>query len=289
MDRVNPEEIQLRPNVSERALADSLRENPRFELPDSLMGIRTKHQPWVDDEENIRRAIAGYIAATMALDDYLGELVETIREAGILDNTIIVFTSDHGDGLGSHRFYGKDTPFEESISVPFLIHYPKKIPAGTTTDALFAPIDIMPTVLGLAGVECPPVDGMDLSGVVRGAEESERDGLLLMGMTHLCNASVISGMDTYRGIRTPRYTFARYEDRTPWLLYDNDVDPYQLHNLAGHPDYAELRERLNRRVDELLREAGDPETARAVYDMVIRADRDRSRAMAFREANPERM
>lgn len=288
MDRLKPADIEFRPNVKERTLADALRTHPRFTLPESYKAIREKHQTWADDDQNLRKAMAGYLAATMALDDYIGDMVKTLDEAGILDNTIFVFTSDHGDCLGSHRFYGKDTPFEESVSIPFIVRYPTKIEPKSVSDAMFSPVDIMPTVLGLAGVACPKVDGLNMSGALMGQANGPRDAVLMMGMTHFCNASVISGMDTWRGLRTHQYTYARYENGTTWLLYDNVKDPYQMKNLAEAPEYADLRKTLNQRLYQLLKEADDPEDTRAVYDIIIREKPDRDMLIAFRKANPDR-
>jgi len=287
MDRLKPADIVFRTNVAERAQCDALREHPRFNLPKEYADIRQRHEQWLDSDDTLRKATVGYLAATMALDDYLGELMQTLKDAGVLDNTIIVFTSDHGDCLGSHRFYGKDTPFEESISVPMLVRYPARIQPGSKTEALFSPVDIMPTVLGLAGVDCPKVDGLDLSHVIAGHAKDPRDGVLLMGMTHFCNASVINGMDVWRGVRTSRYTYARYEDGTPWLLYDNVADPFQMRNLAADPASAGVRETLNQQLARLLAEAGDPFDTKALYDRILREKPDRKMVEEFREANPE--
>jgi arylsulfatase A-like enzyme len=287
MDRIKPTDVIFRTNVAERALSDALREHPRVNLPKEHAATRRRCREWLDSDDTLRKATAGYLAATLALDDYLGELLQTLTEAGILNNTIIVFTSDHGDCLGSHRFYGKDTPFEESISVPLMVRYPAKIPAGSKTDALFSPVDIMPTMLGLARVDCPRVDGLDLSRNIAGHEKSPRDAVLLMGMTHFCNASVINGMDVWRGVRTARYTYARYEDGTPWLLYDNVTDPFQMRNLADDPASAGLRKSLNQQLDQLLAEAGDPFDTKALYDRILREKPSRKMVVEFREANPQ--
>ena len=121
-----------------------------------------------------------------------------------------------------------------------------------------------------------------------GRETSGRNAVLLMGMSHFCNAAMVNGMDTWRGLRTHRYTYARYEDGTPWLLYDNRKDPYQMTNLAGQQESAEVTEKLNDQLNRLLAEAGDPENTKALYDRIIREKPDRILVTKFREANPER-
>lgn len=287
MDKVDPATLTLRPNVSERKVARDLLDNPRFTLPESRKKTRIKYQEFLADQAYIREMNAGYLASTLAIDDYFGDLIKTLEEEGILDNTILVFTSDHGDHLGSHGIWGKDAPFEESISIPLLVRYPKKIRPSTVSDVLFTPIDVMPTLLGLADVSCPKVDGADLSRVMVDKEPDTRDGALLMGMSHFNNASVINGMDTWRGVRTKKYTYARYEDQSAWLLYDNEADPYQMNNLADHPAYTELINGLNVKLDSLLEAAGDAENTKELYDLIIKENPKRTMLLEIREVNPD--
>ncbi len=285
LEQVDAATLKLRPNVSERKEAAKLLENPRFTLPVRYQKTRIKYQGHLADTAFIREMNAGYLASTMALDDYMDDLLKTLEEEEILDHTIVVFTSDHGDHLGSHGIWGKDTPFEESISIPLIIRYPEKIPASTVSDVLFTPIDVMPTILGMAGVEWSEVDGSDLSRVLVKKAPDTRDAALIMGMSHFCNASVINGMDTWRGVRTKKYTYARYEDQTAWLLYDNEEDPYQMNNLAEDPAYAGLIADLNGKLDQLLSEAGDAENTQKLYDKIIKENPQRTMLLDIREVN----
>ena len=287
MDMVDPDKIKLRPNVNERIIADELHNNPRFEIPEYQKEYREKKLIDIEDETKIRKMSAGYLAGTLSIDHYLGDLMKLLEKEGILDNTIIVFTSDHGDHLFSHRLTnGKSTPFEEAISIPFLVRYPKKIPTKTVSDALIAPIDMMPTVLGLAGEDCPEVDGKDLSRVVVKKEDDTRDAVLIMSMTHFHVAAIVNGVDNWRGVRTKKYTYARYEDQTAWLLYDNIEDPFQMNNLVEKTEYVDLINELNTKLDALLKEAGDAEDTKSLYDLIIKENPDRFLLNDFREANP---
>lgn len=288
MKRFATEKIALRDNVAEHTVADAMLKNQRNRLPEKYAPLRKKLNDWVNSDASIRQGLAGYYAATECLDDLVGDLRRTLEERGILDQTLFVFTSDHGDQLGSHRLYGKDVPFEESISVPFIVRYPAKLRPKTVTDALLAPIDIMPTVLGLAGVPCPKVDGADLSGAAAGRGDAERDALLLMHMSPICNAWLANAMDAWRGVRTKQYTYARHDDGTPWLLYDNQADPMQLRNLAADSAHDGLRKSLDQRLEELLKEAGDPGNQRAVHDYALSVQPDYGILKDYREANPEK-
>ena len=234
----------------------------------------------------IQKCYDGYLAATLALDDYLGRLYKTLKEEGILDNTIVVFTSDHGDHHGSHGFYGKNTPYIESISIPLIIRYPQKIKEKTISEALVAPIDILPTVFGMANLKFNEVDGKDLSPIISLKEEDTTNAVLLMGITHFNNTSLINGLDTYRGLQTKRYTYARYEDKSPWLLFDNINDPYQMRNLVSDADYSELIKELDIKLNELLLEAGDPENTKLIYDRIIKENPERQLLLDLRAVNP---
>ena len=145
----------------------------------------------------------------------IGDLRRTLAEERILNDTIVVFTADHGDMLASHGLSDKTVPFEEAISVPFIVRYPGRIRAGATTAALLGPVDIMPTTLSLAGVRCPKVDGMDLSGQATAGSGRARDAILLMQMTPAANSWIHSGTEPWRGVRTASHTYARFADGRP--------------------------------------------------------------------------
>jgi arylsulfatase A-like enzyme len=232
------------------------------ELPEGFQGVRNRFMPFLLDPENteIKKWYRGYYAAIKVLDDCIGKILSTLEEEGLLDNTLIVFTSDHGDNLGSHRQYGKSLPYEEAISIPFLVRYPRKVSGGTRTDALLSPVDMMPTMLALAGIPCPEVDGMDVSGAAMGKDPNLQDALLLMRPVWLGTNWITNGSEPWRGVRTKRYTYARTsDDLKPWVLFDNENDPWQVSNLVDDPAYEELIKELNSKTDELLERAGDPE------------------------------
>jgi arylsulfatase A-like enzyme len=281
--------LVLRENVNEHRVVDDLHANPRFVVPENYLARVQKGRNDAKDEQRIRERYAGYLAATLAIDDYFGSLLETLEEGGILDNTIIVFTSDHGDHLGSHQFYGKNTPFLESTSIPFLLRFPRAVDAASESDALMSPIDIFPTIFGMAGLDHHRIDGKDLSAIVSGEIDDQREALLLMNLTHFNNTSLINNLDTYRGVQTKRYTYARYEDQSPWLLFDNKNDPYQTNNLVGDPEFEELISQLNVKLDQLLKEAGDSENTKSIYDRIIAENPKRQILHDFREANPDKL
>jgi arylsulfatase A-like enzyme len=264
-ERIPLEEIELRKNVSERVIVDHLieRDNPSKLLIEKRKQRRAKLE---DNELLKKQKIQGYYAHTAALDDCIGKIRNAIKDAGIDGDTILVFSSDHGDMLGCHRMALKQMPFEESINVPFIVEYPRSVPAGKRSDALIAPIDMMPTLLSLAGLKCPEVDGKDFSDAAKGVASDQRDALLIMKMLPGGGPYIENGVTPWRGVRTKRHTYANLFEYGPWLLYDNQEDPYQLNNLIDKPEHAELQAKLEKRMRELMQEAGDPGDTQKIQD-----------------------
>jgi arylsulfatase A-like enzyme len=199
----------------------------------------------------------GYYAHCEALDKSIGELLTTLDELGLRENTILVFTSDHGEMLGSHgvRPKAKQVPFSESAGVPFLLRYPDVL--GDKGKIIEMPIttpDIFPTLFGLAGLDIPePVEGDNLTSVIVNGKEKKDHAVLYMQL-----APWDGGVyrKEYRAVRTDRYTYVRSLDG-PWMLFDDVNDPFQMDNLVAKPDYANLVEDLDNRLQQLLQKIGD--------------------------------
>jgi arylsulfatase A-like enzyme len=206
----------------------------------------------------IREDLAGYYAHIAALDVSIGELLGTLEELGIAEDTIVVFTSDHGDMIGSQGQQRKQRPWDESIRVPFLIRYPGAHgEKGREVPTVLNSPDIMPTLLGLAGVEVPDsVEGRDFAGLVRGGDAPEGSSALIACISPFGEyVRALEGKE-YRGIRTERYTYVR-DLEGPWLLFDNLDDPYQLVNLVGVEGHLALEGRLEGELRGLLAARGD--------------------------------
>ena len=155
----------------------------------------------------------------------------------------------------------KQKPWDESVRVPFLLRYPAAFGrAGRTLEAPIDIPDIMPSVLGLCGLEVPEtVQGHDFSGYMHGGEDPS-DGVAFLQCPHPFGQWWPgAGGRSFRGLRTERYTYVRSLEG-PWLLYDNEADPYQQNNVLGEPQYdaawreleAMLQAQLASRGDEFL-------------------------------------
>jgi arylsulfatase A-like enzyme len=204
-----------------------------------------------------RKDLAGYYAHIAAMDACLGDLLKTLDEQGLRENTLVVFTSDHGDMLGSHGMIRKQKPWDESIRVPLLVRYPAAQAHGRKIGAPVNTPDLMPTLLGLCGARVPEsVQGEDLSDWIRGGPAPEDRPALIACHTPFGEWHRKKGGREYRGVRTARHTYVR-DLNGPWLLFDNVADPYQLTNLANDPAHAALQARLEAELQRLLRQTGD--------------------------------
>ena len=224
----NPETLELRANVPEAARAQT------------------------------RKILAGYYAHCSALDDCMGELRAALKETGLDENTLLVFTADHGDMLGSQGMYKKQKPYDESVRVPMLFHWPRGLP--NVPRELDAPVnseDLMPTLLGLSGVAIPKsVEGLDYSRQLRGGANPGDDATVLLCAAPFGEWERKKGGKEYRGVRTTRYTYVRDLDG-PWLLFDDGTDPLQMHNLIGDPANGALQQEMEALLNRKLRERGD--------------------------------
>jgi arylsulfatase A-like enzyme len=244
---------------------------------------------YLESEKGIREAMQGYYGAITGVDEQFGRLLKALEENGQAEDTIVVYTSDHGDMMGSHGRMGKQVPFEESVRVPFLIRYPGVTRKGGASDALFSAVDIYPTLCGLAGIPVPQrCSGRDLSGVVRGRPGRAPEMVFLLNQVfgeqegELDAEPAGSGghgrrrgnggprregegtggtlkfvnMPSYRGVRTSTHTYA-VTLTGRWLLYDNRADPYQLKNLVHDPEQIPLMEKLDAAILAWTKSMGD--------------------------------
>lgn len=230
-------------------LPDSIRLEPN--VPANMRGVARKES-------------AGYYAHIAALDKCIGDLQRALIESGISDNTIFVFTSDHGEMMGSQgiRPTQKQVPWAESVRVPFLLQYPARF--GTKKIRITAPLntpDILPTLLSLSDVPVPPtVEGEDMTEVIRKPWKMKGKAALIMSVSP--SAAVLK--DEYRGIYTSRHTYIKTL-KGPWLLYDNINDPMQLNNLADNSTYADLQKKLESSLQAELKKIGDDFKPRDYY------------------------
>ncbi|MEO5996767.1 MAG: sulfatase [Chitinophagaceae bacterium] len=208
--------------------------------------------------EKVKRDLKGYYSHMSALDDCVGKIWQTIKDAGIENNTILIFTADHGDMVGAHGSWNKQQPYEESIRIPFLVHYPSVFGTkGKASTVLLNTPDIMPTLLGFTGLPVPSsVEGKDLSKVISGKAKDNIEETLISCVQPFGQWSRRIGGKEYRGIVTRQYTYAR-DLKGAWLLFDNIKDPLQVNNIVGQSDFKQVQQNLDERLNKKLKERKD--------------------------------
>ena len=223
--------------------------------PDPRMDRNTQQKRWDNYWKPQMDALQRvYYAMTAALDEQVGRVLAQLEASGLADNTIVVFTSDHGEMFGAQGRVFKMTFYEEAARVPWVIRWPGKVPQGQVSDASVSTVDLMPTILGLAKQPIPKgVEGMDVSQVAKGEDGPVPEAALLQGMGHtfLWN----DGFE-WRALRDGQYTYARYLSDGKELLFDNVNDPIQSKDLAG--SQPEALERLRKQMNARMEALGDP-------------------------------
>lgn len=211
-------------------------------IPDEL-STKTSHQrqrqekQFADlDEESIRRGIAGYFAHVLMVDECVGRLVVALEESGCADNTLLIFTSDHGELLGEHTLFNKAASFYDAeMRVPLLLRLPDRGQAGKRTGAFAASIDLAPTLFDLLGLTPDlPLPARSLAPAIF-ENKPIRDGILAS-----------SGVGLMWRDRT--HKLCLYPATGEGELYDLDSDPHELRNLFDTPENMELQERLMRKL-----------------------------------------
>lgn len=199
---------------------------------------------------DLRALTALYYGATSWVDDLVGAMMRNLRACGLADDTIVVFTSDHGDNLGSHGLFGKSELTEESIRVPMIFAGPGVPKGKVNREQVMSIVDLMPTLLGAAGVRVPEcVQGVDRSAILRGEAQTVGESAAYIETSRGCI-----------GIRTPTHTYGiqmdpaenRLDRRTVkderYQFWDNRSDPWQRNNLAKTDEQADLAADLHERV-----------------------------------------
>ena len=192
-------------------------------------------------------------AMLMAVDESLGTIMDELEHAGILDNTVIVFTSDHGYWYGEHGLdEERRLAYEEAIRIPLLVRYPPKVRAGTKPEEMVLSIDLAPTLLELGGAAAADqLQGVSLLPVFEGHATGWRTSF----MVEYYSDTVFPRMLTmgYKAVRDNRYKYIRYEDLDGMdELYDLIEDPYELKNIIDSPGSAKILEQMNAKLEGLL-------------------------------------
>ena len=195
-----------------------------------------------------------YLAMTLTVDDMLGELMAYLERTGRVENTLLIFGSDHGTQGGAQgiNFWAKREPYEESIKVPLIMRLPGVFDGNhRTCDTLTSPVDLFPSLCGLCDIQPPrTVEGYDLSASWRGETDAfEQDAVLTMNFGSTYDY-LIDGNE-WRGVRTKTHSYARWLDGKR-MLYNVEVDPLQMNNLIDKPEAKALADEMENTLTNLM-------------------------------------
>jgi arylsulfatase A-like enzyme len=204
-----------------------------------------------------QRYMRDYLRCIKSVDEQVGRLITCLEEEGLMDNTIIIYTSDQGFYMGEHGWFDKRFMYEESFRTPLIIRYPKEIKAGTKTEALVQNIDYAPTILSLAGIEKPAeMVGRTLKPLFQGdIPEDWRKSLYY----HYYDYPAVHNVRRHDGVRTDRYKLIHFYGKGEMKddkeidcneLYDLQTDPNELNNLYGKKEYETIKDELQLLLDQ---------------------------------------
>jgi arylsulfatase A-like enzyme len=193
-------------------------------------------------EERLRKDLTVYYGMTSFMDQQIGRILDKLDELGIAENTIVVFSTDHGHLMGHHGLTAKGAfPYEDLIRLPFIVRWPGKTPPGSNSSALQSLVDLAPTFLKAAEGEIPGwMQGVDQSDVWSGQKAAARDSAI-------CEFRHQPTKVHLRTYIENRYKITIYRDQTYGELFDLETDPGEMHNRWDDPDYAEIKSRLMQR------------------------------------------
>ena len=208
-------------------------------------------------EWKFQRYMRDYMKTVKSLDDNVGRVLDHLEELGLLDNTLVVYTSDQGFYMGEHGWFDKRFMYEESFRTPLIMRLPKGYDRRGDIDEMVQNIDYAPTFLELAGADIPAdIQGVSLAPLLRGEHpERWRDALYY----HFYEFPGEHCVKRHCGIRTERYKLIHfYNDIDVWELYDLDEDPAEMHNIYGKAGTEAVTADLKERLAALQQQYDDP-------------------------------
>ncbi len=241
----------------------------KYDAPDELMALYNrdsiKVRPGIESTPDLRRMYHGQMAMSTGVDIAFGRLMDKLKEIGADENTVIIFTSDHGDMLEfDQAVYPKQYPHDYSLHIPFIMKYPKKIKENATTGLLFGALDMMPSILGLMELKVPEeCQGKNLSEAIIDGDEDAVDFVPIW----------LHEGKGFRGVITKDYTFARQKNGDSHLhnkLFDRVNDPSQLTNLIDDAKFDSKQQELWKLTQGWMQDIGDEFYDQPEIDSIIK-------------------
>lgn len=209
-------------------------------------------------EWKLQRYLQDYMACIKSVDESVGLILDYLKENGLDENTIVVYTSDQGFYLGEHGWFDKRFMYEESFGMPMVMSYPKKIKAGTKVKGLTQNIDFAPTFLDMCGIEIPKdMQGVSFSKLVENGKTPNdwRKSLYY----HYYEFPGFHSVRAHFGVKKERYKLMCFYKENIWELYDLKNDPAEMHNIYGQKGTEKITRELKEELARLQKEYKVPE------------------------------
>ena len=220
-------------------------EENRPDWVEAFTQANLRHEGWT--AERLKREKAQYCGEVACIDHNVGKLLSTLEEMGVLDDTIVVFTTDHGEYMGEHALRAKDKLYETAYHIPLLIRWPARIKPGTEVERFVSIVDFQQTMLSLLDVEpSGREEGRDATVVMDGDDPEWADEVFFHSRSF-----------TWAGVFTPDYELGYVKD-SEHILFDRRNDPDQVNNLFTDPDHQHVVRELSARLLEHYREIESP-------------------------------
>ena len=218
-----------------------------------------KAKPNMSEEEIIKwkyqRYVKDYLRCVKSVDDGIGEVLDYLDEAGLAENTVVIYTSDQGWYLGEHGWFDKRWMYEESLNCPMLVRWPGKVKPGSVNKSdIVSNLDLAETFLDIAGVEVPAdMQGRSFVPILKGNTPSDWRKTFYY---HYYENPGAHNVARHYGVTDGRYKLIRYyalegEKIDDWELFDRDKDPNELTNAYGSTDMVSVQETLSKELDRL--------------------------------------
>ncbi|HTV67662.1 MAG TPA: sulfatase/phosphatase domain-containing protein, partial [Rhizobiaceae bacterium] len=246
-----------------------------------------------------QRYIKRYLRTVASIDENVGRLLDYLDEAGLADDTIVIYTSDQGFFLGEHGWYDKRFMYEESLRMPFLVRYPRAIEAGAISADIAMNVDFAPTFLDYAGIRVPSyMQGTSMRPIFEQETGAWRQDVAYH--RYWMHKDFVHNIFAHYGVRDERYKLIYWyndplgqagamagDEPAEWELFDCKTDPHELVNRAADPAHAGVFRDMLRKLDAKMAEIGDlpeHESARVLSDLQRAASPENSRSKPRVEA-----
>lgn len=206
----------------------------------------------------LQRYLQDYLACVRSVDDSVGEIYAYLEENGLLDNTIVIYTSDQGFYLGEHGWFDKRWMYEETFRMPLIVRNPFVEQCGTTVDAMTQNIDFAPTMLEMASLDIPEeMQGLSFLPLLSG--EKSKKGWRKSLYYHYYEYPGFHSVKAHNGVKMGQYKLIHFYKDNNWEMYDIKSDPTEMKNIYGDKKYSKIQKRLHKEMERLIDEYEVPE------------------------------